>query len=106
MRIVSLLKHSITVVVGEEKKVFVPSGQEARCSVATEKATEIDGIPVNRSVFGQVLGLPEPVEGTIYIVSTLVAQQARRPDVVSPDTGPTAIREGGQVVAVRGFQTF
>src|ERR1043166_3507466 len=44
------------------------------------------------------------VEGTVYLVSTPAAQKAAqmgRIDVVSPDTGPTAIREAGQVKAVR-----
>jgi len=36
----------------------------------------------------------------------LVAQHVRRPDVLAPDTGPTAIREGGQIVAVTRLQRF
>lgn len=42
---------------------------------------------------------------TIYVVSALVASRcAGRPDVYSPDTGPTAIRDDeGRIVAVRGL---
>jgi hypothetical protein len=64
------------------------------------------GIPIVRQHFGQIENLPEPTDGVIYITSSLVAQAAQRVDVVSPDTGPTAIRENGQIVAVRGLQAF
>ena len=104
---INLTPHEIRVRLtnGEEFK-FAPSGQAARVSVTSEKVAEPEGIPVLRQVFGAVQGLPEPEEGVIYITSTLVAQVAKRVDVVSPDTGPTAIREAGQVVAVRGLQAF
>jgi hypothetical protein len=51
--------------------------------------------------WGEVTGLPDPQEGVIYVVSALVAGRVQRPDVYSPDTGPDAVRESGQVVAVR-----
>jgi hypothetical protein len=52
-----------------------------------------------------VEGLPDPVAGVVYIVSGRVLSElaGSRPDVVSPDTGPDAIRENGQIKAVRGF---
>jgi len=66
--------------------------------------------------FGEITGLPPFVDQPGrpnekgYIVSSIVAQAMkeqgiRRPDVVVPDTGPNsgAIRENGQVVAVRRF---
>lgn len=55
--------------------------------------------------FGAVVGLPEPQEGTIFVVSAVVlsALKGSRPDVYGPDTGPDAIRENGQVIAVRGL---
>ena len=52
------------------------------------------------------LRLPAPVAGVVYVVSALVADRARRSDVVSPDTGPSAIRDGGQIVAVTGFTVW
>lgn len=56
-------------------------------------------------VFGDVTGLPEPVEGTMYVVSALVAQAAKRSDVVAPATGhPQTVRnEKGHIVSVPGF---
>jgi hypothetical protein len=45
----------------------------------------------------------EHMEPVVYITSMLVAQAAKRPDVLSPDSGSAAIRENGQVVAVLGL---
>ena len=105
----NLTPHSIRVADEDGNIVLdiAPSGDQARCSASCEAVGEFEVIPIVRSVFGPVEGLPEPAEDTIYIVSSLVAQQcAGREDVVAPDTGPTAVREGGQVVAVRRFQRF
>jgi len=50
-------------------------------------------------VEGQVVGLPEPVEGVVYLVSRGVFEATDRLDVVAPDTG-TAIRKEGRIQAV------
>jgi len=88
--------------------VFPPSGTVVRMSTTTEVVAQVDGVPVSRTTFGQPEGWPDAGPNDIVIVSTLVAQNAgNRPfRVVAPDTGPTAIRANGQVVAVCGFQTF
>jgi hypothetical protein len=106
--VVNLTPHAISVADSEGNVVMTlpPSGHVARVATSQEVVWELVGRPVTRTVFGEVTGIPEPVEGTVYLVSTLVAQAARRSDVVSPDTGPTAVRKDGQVVAVRGFQVF
>ncbi len=92
---------------GSADRLF-PSEGQVRCSVQPEHIADFDGISVVRNLVAKT-GLPEPEQGVIFIVSTLAAQYAAeqgRKDFVSPDTGSTAIRENGQVVAVRGFQTF
>lgn len=45
------------------------------------------------------------LKGKTYVVSALVlAHCAGRKDVVAPDTGPTAVRDGNShIAAVRGF---
>jgi hypothetical protein len=63
------------------------------------------GVELRRAPqWGAIEGLPEPEEGTIYIVSALVAQRAiGRADVFCPGTGPLdgCVRdEHGHVVAV------
>jgi hypothetical protein len=55
-------------------------------------------------VWGAVVGLPDPVDGVLLVVSQLVAGRVPdRDDVVSPGTGPAdgAVRDAqGRVCAV------
>lgn len=57
--------------------------------------------------YGKIEGLPEPEEGTLIIVSTLVATlaaKAGRTDVVVPAmTHPESVRELGRVKSIPGF---
>lgn len=82
--IINLTPHPITIVMGEEKVVIPSSGVIARCKEEVEIIGDINGIPVIRKKFGQVENLPEPIPGTVFIVSALVAQAARRSDVLCP----------------------
>jgi len=62
-----------------------PFGVVARASQREEKIGEIDGLPVYKMEFGEVKNLPEPSEGTIYIVSLATAQACpERKDVFIP----------------------
>lgn len=87
MKMTNLTPHAITFVAdnGDVIRKVEPSGILARCSVKTETVGEMDGIPVTTSVYGAVEGLPEPEDGTIYIVSSLVAQRVNRDDVFIPN---------------------
>jgi hypothetical protein len=101
---VNLTPHSITFVddVGNTVLTVEPSGQIARCSVTREKIGDINGIPVNKSRFGKVENLPEPQEGTIFIVSALAAQAVpERKDVYITDD---AVRdEQGRIIGCRAL---
>jgi hypothetical protein len=99
MNYVNLTPHPVRLNDGRE---IPPSGTVAR---VTATYTPFDENGVCQAVFGPVQGLPEPQAGTIYIVSAMVAQAARRPDVVSPATGhPLAKRDqNGQILSVPGF---
>ena len=101
----NLTPHALNVLgVNGEEAIFRPEGAPARLTVKTVMRPELAGFRLQAQEFGQVEGLPEPQEGTIYIVSALVLAQCKgRSDVVAPDTGKDAIRKDGQIVAVRGF---
>ena len=111
MKFVNLTPHDIVVQLDAGTITIPASGIQARCSVfsvpaGTLKVDNID-IPVNTVVYGNIVGLPDPHNDTIYITSSLVAQRAARPDVLAPDTGASAIRnDAGQIVAVTALQTF
>ena len=98
MGLVNLTPHPI-VVAGV---TIPPSGQVARveveyqtlgagiCSLCGQEVTDYHGcnapiIPLVRGMYGDPMDLPEPVEGTIYIVSSMVRVACHnRADLASP----------------------
>ena len=103
---INLTPHAIVIRKNDGTDItFPPSGKVARVDeLPNVHMGNIDGITIlSRTVFGQVIDLPEPVEGIGYIVSGLVAGVVYRADVFAPATGPkdNAIRnDKGHIVAV------
>ena len=97
---INLTPHAITLQKPAGDRVTIaPSGQLARVSTTEKVFAEFDGMPVITREIGEAEGLPE--EGTPCIVSAMVlAAVPGRKGVYAPDSGPSAIRENGQVVAV------
>jgi hypothetical protein len=104
-KIVNLTPHTIKIVNSDNEIIReYPSQGLARVSTTSEVIGEIDGIPVVRTAFSGVSGLPEPDGESVFIVSTPLAMACRdRDDLISPDTGPSAYRVDGQVSGVRNF---
>jgi hypothetical protein len=111
---VNLTPHEVVVFAADGSVLKIPpSGQVARVAARETQVGTINGIiPVFRTEYGEVEGLPEPKENTIYIVSLLVLQALRargiqRNDVVAPNSGPGpngAVRdEQGRIIGVRSF---
>ena len=101
---INLTPHEVTLVddAGSPLLVIVPEEISARCAVKREIAFTVDGIAVNRNVFGEVVGLPEPVTGTYYIVSRIVAEAAKeRDDLLIPDE--TVRDNSGQIIGCKSF---
>lgn len=84
---INLTPHDITIVVDGRTEVIKPSGL-ARCKETSKQVGLVDGwIPVYETEYGEVSGLPEPAEDTIYIVSVIVAKAKEvqaRTDVYVP----------------------
>lgn len=107
MKIINCTPHPVVVVGEKGKNVFEPSGDIPRLETNTQKAGWIDNIPVVRNTLGEVVGLPEPVDGVVYIVPFLVCQACPdRTDLVAPDTTPeSVVRDSdGRIVGVKRFQ--
>ena len=79
-----------------------PSGVVARVSTCFEMDYEFDGIEIGHTKYGEVTGLLEPVEGTLYIVSLVLLKAAPdRKDLVVPND---LVRdEKGMVLYARSF---
>jgi hypothetical protein len=111
MDIINLTPHNFTLCndAGEVIRVIPPTTPAARVSSASQVIGSIDGIPVTKTAFGAVEGLPDPQEGVCYIVSLLVQQRVpHRSDVYRPDTGPSSVVRdaAGQIVGVRALAAF
>ena len=100
MNFVNLTPHPVVL---NDGTTFPPSGGVARVS-ATYSDFDSNGVAVVN--FGDPVGLPDPQEDTMYIVSGLLKQACPdRQDLVSPATGHPACRrdELGRILSVPGF---
>jgi hypothetical protein len=105
--IINLTPHNIFEV--ESGINFPASGKVARISSTSEVMYFLEQdnglIPVYKTCFGEVQGLPEnPVNGTFYIVSGIVlSAMPNRWDLLAPGE---LVRDGnGNPVGCRGFRT-
>ncbi len=88
MNFVNLTAHDVTIYRdGAPFRTFPPSGQVARIAVNTTIVCDVDGIPISMTSYGQPEGLPPRQAGTRFIVSRMLKDAVRRPDLVSPE-GP------------------
>jgi hypothetical protein len=102
MKFVNLTPHEINL---NDGRKFPPSGTVARVSTSY---SEFDQNGVSEVIFGVPIGLPEEEEGTLFIVSGLVASamKGKRNDLVSPATGhPDCVRSEDKkfILSVPGF---
>lgn len=80
--LINLTPHTVNFVDGP---AVPPSGTVARVNQTTERFGSVDGVNLVRATFGDVIGLPFPVDGTIFIVSAMVrAACTNRDDLASP----------------------
>lgn len=85
---VNLTPHAITFVNAEGKviRALPSSGIVARIKTEMVMTGVFDDIPITSSVYGEITDLPARKEGTIYVVSSLVAQRCpEREDVFIPN---------------------
>lgn len=86
-KMINLTPHTVTFIRDDGVELYVkPSGELARLTTKTVTIGEINGIPVTATEYGDVTGLPDPADDTIYIVSSLVASRVpHREDVFIPN---------------------
>lgn len=107
MKIINLTPHALNFLDAENRVVLtVPSSGVARAAQRRESIGTIDTdgatLPVTRSAFGAVEGLPAEQDDVIYVVSALTAQAVpEREDVFIVDD---SVRdENGRIIGVRGL---
>lgn len=106
--LVNLTPHAITLQ-GEGGSITLPKGDSiARVEMpkCPSAPLEVQGVklPVRRACRGHVVGLPDPQPGTVFVTSALVAESAKRPDVMSP--GELIRDDAGQPIAANGLVDY
>ena len=106
-RIVNLCPHPINILSPwtEGAIVCIPqSGAIARMDKKSNDVEKHAGFPIIREVYGEVYGLPDRIEGTIYIVSAPVLNVLNdsRDDVVA--VGKQMKNEYGKPVSAMAFR--
>jgi hypothetical protein len=111
MQLVNLTPHTLTIEALDGSTLTLPpSGTVARLRVDRRTCTplEIDGRSIGLTqptLRGPVnIPTPEHAPGTIYVVSTLVADAVKRPDVLSP--GELVRDDEGRPLRCRGLNCF
>jgi hypothetical protein len=105
-KLVNLTPHAIKIRINGEIIEVPPSGVITRVVSKDEIVDQIDNIPVVLTKFGEVSNLPQPEENTYYLVSSLVAERVKRPDVLAPDTMTAERDEFGRIVCVNALRRF
>ena len=103
-RFVNLTPHNVNIMRGTQGNLIVPpSGLVSRVMKNLVK-DKVNGVEVVSFNYGEIKGLPTPQDGVIYIVSDMVAQAAKRPDVMSP-WGPQR-HNNGNIVGYSGLACY
>ena len=97
-KIINLTPHVINILSGN----IVPSGTVARVTEIATSAGQFDGIELVHKAYGDVIDLPEPKKGVLYIVSAMVRLALpTRTDLASP--GDQIRNSSGQIVGVKNL---
>ena len=107
-RVINLTPHECSIHIGDTIRRIPPSGNVVRLNSHCQACGECDGIPVVICKEGEPKGLPEPQDGVVYVVSSMVAKKVKRLDVLCPDTSDEGvIRDGkGYIIGVKQLQLF
>jgi hypothetical protein len=103
MTIVNLTPHPLSVYTLDGSTLLhtIPSTGMARASETRVTCGEVEGVPLTSVQYGETTGLPDPVPGTIYVVSTITANASPRADVYVP--GEMVRDKEGRIVGSKGL---
>lgn len=71
--IINLTPHTVSIYLNNGDVLNIPSSGQARAEEQKQQIDIINNIPVYSIKYGNITGLLEPQENTIYIVSQIVA---------------------------------
>lgn len=107
-KILNYTPHVVTIYREERVIHSYPSLGCARVVTKEEKSAHILGIPIKQITERRVEGLPAPEEGTVYIVSSIVAccLDGVRNDLLVPDTYASSVKVDDVIVGTTRFISY
>ncbi len=101
--IINLTPHVLNIIIAEgEVRNVDPSGEIARVATSKVDCDAVDGIPVVKTGFGAVEGLPPQQSGVWLVVSRLVLSAAtERTDLLAP--GELVRDTAGKPIGCKGL---
>ena len=100
IEMVNCTPHPLNWIKEDGAVVIEPSGIVARINIAEVELG--DGFVYHEK--GEIIDLPEPQEGKVFVVSGFVfAATNNRGDVIAPNTNRSIRDENGRIVGVPGF---
>jgi len=104
MKFLNLTPHEITIVEGSETRVMPPDGPAPRLAAERRPLGQLGGISMVRTTMGSPEGLPPFDDGTVLIVSALVAEHpslSHRADLAYP--GEPIRDAAGKILGAKGL---
>lgn len=110
--LINLTPHDVSIILASGERLTVEAQpvparvEQSHTVIAVSDDDTQSGrtVEIAAPVYGDIVGLPAPIPTVAYICSVFVAAAAAakgRTDVLYPDSGPDAVRDRGQVSAVR-----
>lgn len=103
MKVINLTPHNVDICDSEGRvvKTYRASGMVARVAHGWDTIDYVDGVPLVVRQNEKVVGLPNPQEDTMYIVSNIILSYcADRMDLIAP---VQQVKINGRVVGCRSF---
>ena len=102
----NLTPHMLNIIAADGSTIYniAPEGNDniARVSSISNIVGTINGINVSRQTFGKVMGLPDPEDGIVYVVSRMVKDRVPdRNDVMVP--GAPVRDSEGKIIGANGL---
>ncbi|MBS0654854.1 MAG: hypothetical protein JSR46_03680 [Verrucomicrobia bacterium] len=106
-KFVNMTFQDVTIRTGNEERKIQKSGTVVKIRTEETDVEELGDFKCYTIQFCEIENLPAPQEGVIYIVPMPVAQAAAdRNDVYAADTGASAIRDNGRLVAFTALARY
>lgn len=103
VEVINKTPHPVTLVNGDKQVTIQPDSVPARCESESVSVDYGLGIPCFKVKYGKVTGLPEEKDGTVYIVSSILAQAVKNDRNDCFIVTETVRDDQGRIIGTKGL---